>query len=136
MVVQVAYPPIIDELEKVFGPLKGRGILYAWGSIIFNPMGVPVHGQFIVHEGTHGARQLYPGMTIEKWWELYMQEQDFRMKEEMLAHIAEYQAYCILHKDRNLRAIYLDKVARKFVSPLYKFEVTYKDAKEFIRRAR
>jgi len=136
LVVQVGYPPIIDELEKVFGPLKGREILYSWGTTIYNPMAVPVHGQFFAHEGTHGMRQLAPGMSIETWWKLYMEERDFRLNEEMLAHIAEYQAFCILHKDRNLRAVYLDKVARKFVSPLYKFDVTYKDAKEFLRRAR
>lgn len=132
-IIQVAYPPIMDKIEQTFGALRGRAILYAWGEYVFNPMGVLIPKQLMFHEWVHGQRQ---GKNPEGWWEVYMADTDFRLREEILAHRGEYDAFCMLYKDRNVRSNYLTKVARKLASPLYGSMVSFMQAKKVIEALR
>jgi hypothetical protein len=128
--IQVAYPPIIDELEKVFGALKGKPILYAFGDVIYNPANVHMFPQLLAHEYTHAMRQ--QAGSLDEWWKNYMENVEYRLNEEVLAHRAEYGAFKQLHKDRNLRARYLQKVSMKLASPLYGRMVPANEAKRLI----
>lgn len=132
-IVRVEYPPIMDKIEQTFGALRGRPVLYSWGEFVYNPLGIIIPKQLMFHEWIHGQRQ---GKNPEGWWEVYMADTNFRLNEEALAHRGEYDAFCKLHKDRNLRARYLTRVAQKLSSPLYGSMVTYAQARKVLEALR
>lgn len=142
-IIRLDYPPLIDKLEEVFGPLKGKPILYAWGDIVYNPSGYAVSQPLRIHEAIHGIRQWDfpvdmsaghdPDAHIEAWWVKYMADPEFRLHEEVLAHQAEYKAFTELHRDRNARDAYLRKVAQKLASPLYGRLVPYNVALKIVK---
>jgi hypothetical protein len=117
MIIRVAYPPLIEKIDEVFH-VKGRPILYAWEQFIYNPAGVPVSRPLVSHEATHGIRQIEYG-GAEKWWERYLLDSAFVLEEEIIAHKMEWEAVKAIYKDRNIRAVQLQKIARKLSSPLY-----------------
>ena len=121
-------PPLFDLIDKKFN-VRGRPVIFAWGSQIFAPSGsgdVPSHLK--AHEAVHGGRQLLfggqgSGMSDESrirlWWMIYIENDDFRREEEKLAHIAEYRHLCEHAGGRNQRRRHLSIVATKLSSPLY-----------------
>lgn len=129
--VRVERPPLFAEIDAKFH-IADKPILFAWGDTIYNPCGVPINPELHAHEAVHGARQLdylartdpgpWQGQTIEAWWREYIDNTNFRLAEEILAHRAEYQHY-VMHNPngrvRNNRRMVLDHIARKLSSPLY-----------------
>lgn len=109
-----AYPPNWTRIAAVF-PVKGKqGIIYAYGDRLYNPSGVALTPWIIAHELVHGTRQ---GKDAAVWWDRYLTDKDFRLEEELLAHIAEYKEYLKHHDDAKYN--YLDTIARRLSSPLY-----------------
>lgn len=127
MIVKIGYPPIIDEIRKVF-PV-GKNVVFAWGDTIYNPDGGYIPPEIILHEEVHGRRQ---EGNPESWWAKYLTDKTFRLEEELLAHRVEYQAYVHNHKDYNAHAKYLYYVAGKLSSPLYGSMLTPAEAKREI----
>jgi hypothetical protein len=132
MIVRLEYPPMIKEIDEAFHVI-GKPIIYAWGDTIYNPMKVPMYPQYFGHEAVHGMRQ---GEDIEGWWRRYIADPEFRLNEEIPAHMVEYAVFRDRHKDRNQRSGYMHKVARKLASPLYGSLITYKDAKALLEKLR
>lgn len=135
MIIRVEYPPIIAEIDAAFHTM-GKPIIYAFGDVIYNPAGVPISRPLVLHEATHGTRQIAMEGGVEAWWKRYIADPEFRLNEEIPAHQNEYKMFRDLNHDRNLRAIYLQKVARKLASPLYGSLITFKDAKALVEKMR
>lgn len=117
-----AYPPNFAKLAKAFPYIKGRkGILYSWVDRIYNPSGVVIGPQLMIHEAVHGLQQEELG--VEKWWEQYIESKEFRFYEEALAHKAEWKAYQENTPEFKDRASYLERHLRQIVDrlsgPLY-----------------
>jgi len=118
-----AYPPNWTELTKHF-PIKGKqGVLYAWGDIIYNPSGIIIPPWVERHEEVHGDRQRDEGMSIERWWDEYVNYNDFRLKEEILAHRVEWQKFSGPYRDH-----YLGYMGERLSGPLYGNLITYEEA--------
>jgi hypothetical protein len=66
-----------------------------------------------IHEKQHA--QIAP----ERWWERYIAEPDFRLEQELPAHVMEYRAYCRRHTDQGARMRCLRELARRLSGPLY-----------------
>lgn len=133
------YPPNIDELDRAFGVKKQPGLIFAWGSVIFKPEGpLELPRELIAHEGIHCARQGNLQPTIEKWWHDYIADPEFRLAEELPAHVAEYREYCSRHADPNKRAMVLfNIIAKRLCSPIYGGLLTHAEARKLIKeRAR
>ena len=114
-----AFPPNYNQIVKVFPYIKGRpGILFAWGDRLYNPSGVEVPSYLMAHEKEHGRQQTREGWTTKDWWDAYMHDPNFRLGEELLAHIAEYNAYRRDHSDKDTER-YLSTIAERLSSPLY-----------------
>jgi hypothetical protein len=141
MIVRLEYPPMIKEIDAAFHVI-GKPIIYAWGDTIYNPMKVPMYPQYFGHEAVHGMRQMEFNIegsnlnSIENWWRRYIADPEFRLNEEIPAHMVEYAVFRDRHKDRNQRSGYMHKVARKLASPLYGSLITYKDAKALLEKLR
>lgn len=138
-----AYPPLIEEIDAAF-KVRGKPILYAWGDTIFNPLGVAVPPELVAHEKVHGRRQLaalvdpqspqLAEAAIRVWWMRYIADADFRLREEIHAHVAEFLSLCEQHaarwvSQRNMRRAFAAAVARKLSAPLYGGLITFREAR-------
>jgi hypothetical protein len=134
-------PPLWDLIDAKFH-VADKPILFAWGSRIYNPMGIKVPKELHAHEEIHGARQLttlHPDVTssdgaIEYWWQQYIASPEFRLAEEIPAHRAEYLSFCKRHGDHNTRNKALLVIAMKLAAPLYGSLVTPPVARDLILR--
>ncbi len=57
------YPPLMDEIDAKFH-VRGKPVIYAWGTTIYNPSNIDVPPQLIAHEAVHGQRQ---GRDVVGW---------------------------------------------------------------------
>lgn len=119
MIIVAGWPPNIAALDAAF-QVRARGVgatIFAFGDTIYAPGGGPVAPHLFAHEAAHGKRQL--GIGIERWWDRYLVDLEFRLAEELIGHRAEYKALCTHTKDRELCNRHLSFVAGKLASPLY-----------------
>lgn len=134
MRVVQAEPPLIEEIDAAF-KVRGKPVLFAWGDTIFNPLGVSIPPELMAHEAVHGLRQaLCPG-GAESWWRRYIAEPEFRLLEEIPAHVDEFVSLCAQYRknwrsERNMRRTYASHVARRLAAPLYGRLISFADAKK------
>ncbi|MCH7720425.1 MAG: hypothetical protein IH988_05470 [Planctomycetes bacterium] len=126
-------PPLFDEISARF-ELPPKGVIFAWGDIIYNPTRVDIPHQLIAHEAVHGRRQ---AGDPEGWWRRYLVDNVFRLEEEIHAHIAEYLALMGPTSGRQQRRSALKLTARRLAAPLYGYGplVTRKTAIGLLRAA-
>lgn len=127
--IVIAKPPMFDEIAAAFHLARMPGVIFSWGeAIIFNPSGVHISPALLAHEAVHGARQGLNDAGIRHWWETYIADPEFRLREEMPAHRAEYAAIKGLVKDRNERVRELHHIVNKLCGPLYGKMISRQDA--------
>jgi hypothetical protein len=129
-------PPNYAELVAAFPDIKGRtDIVFSWGPSVYvlnrNCVLTP---SVRAHEEVHGARQINDVAKIEGWWRRYVEDPQFRLKEELEAHRVEYRTYCSNTLDRNRRARYLQFMAQRFASPMYGGLISLAKAKAAIQK--
>lgn len=141
MRVIVAEPPLIEAIDAKFG-VRGQPILFAFGDVIYNPAGGDVPPELMAHEAVHGERQLKLAGGVDAWWQRYLDDDMFRLEEELPAHHAEFLKLVELQRpqwrsERNLRRTMAAHVARKLAAPLYRFGkiVTVETAKKILLAA-
>lgn len=93
--------------------------MYTFGDTIYNPNGVPLPDPLVAHEMVHMMHQL--SMSPEAWWNKYIEDQEYRYQQELLAHKAEFSLACQYTKDRNVHAKLLMATAARLVAPLYAY---------------
>lgn len=123
------YPPMIDEIDAAFN-VRGKPVIYAWGQTVYNPMKIEIAPQLAAHEGAHCHQQ---GDDIEGWWRNYIDDPEFRLRQEVQAHQVEYR-YLIQNGNRNDRRRAKKHVAQRLASPLYGRLITPKEAERIIVR--
>ena len=128
MRVLISEPPMMEEIDRRFD-VRGKPVVFAWGDIIYNPRGSFLGSALMAHEGLHGSRQGRGDAQIRRWWERYIEDDAFRLAEEIPAHRAEYHALCQSTHDRNWRARYLQQIAAKLAAPLYGCLLTEPEAR-------
>ena len=125
------YPPLFDEIDARFH-IGIKGVIFAWGALIYNPQRIDVPPQLIAHESVHGARQ---GRDIEGWWHRYIDDPVFRLTEEIPAHRAEYRILLGMASNRQQRRAAAKVVAKRMASPLYGHLVTRARALHILKAA-
>jgi hypothetical protein len=125
--IEIAKPPNYDEILKVFPKAGDYGVIFAYGDTIFNPSGVEISPPLMAHEEVHGRRQrggiCDPDVEpVRIWWGEYLADPEFRYREEILAHAAEFRVQ--MPRDRNLRAQLAINTARRLIAPLYNYGIS------------
>ena len=123
------FPPIYDEITSMFTIAK-RGVIFAWGDKIYNPDNVYIPPQLIAHERVHGRRQ---GSDIHGWWRRYLDEKEFRLNEEILAHIAEMKYLLGPNPNRQMRRQNLRLIAKRLSNPLYRYHISRAQAQVLLK---
>jgi len=79
-------PPNYEEIKKVINPPKDA--LFPYGDNLYNPSGEEVPADIQFHEAVHIKSQKQ--FTDPKlWWQKWLMDKDFRLKEELLAYQAQ-----------------------------------------------
>jgi hypothetical protein len=135
MKIEIAYPPNIDAIDKVFKGVKRscttRGIFFAWGYTIYNPSGHAIPLELIAHEAVHAA-QTEEVNGPERWWQQYLEDVEQRFQWELEAHRIEYQEYVRLFPARAERRRYIALCAERLSGELYGRLVKKDQAKKLI----
>ena len=116
--IVVAYPPNIEQITAAFPDATKPGVIFAYGDTIYNPGGQLIVPPLLMHERVHCERQVVP----EGWWELYIRDPEYRYREEMYAHVAEFREQAKYYPDRNLRTRILHQTAQRLIAPLYSYD--------------
>ena len=130
MEIVIDYPPMYDEIKSMF-PMVGRGVIFAWGNKIYNPSNVSIPVQLIAHERVHGARQ---GSDVSGWWRRYLDEKEFRLTEEIAAHIVEMNILLGPNPNRQMRRQIIRGTAKRLSSPLYRYGISKAKAHVLLKR--
>ena len=131
MQISWARPPNYDAIVARFPLVAGqKGVFFCYGNTIHNPDMVKIPDPILVHEQVHSVRQ---GGDPEKWWRSYLEDDRFRLNEELPAHIAEYWWWKERTKDRNKLAPHLAVIAGRLSSPLYGNMISLSQAMQAIR---
>ena len=121
------YPPNYEAVKAKFNPAKTA--IFTYGDTIYNPSGGVLSLELLAHEAVH-IRQQASG--AEEWWARYMEDDEFRLDQELEAHRVEYQAFCARVKDRNKRAVFLNQIATRLASPMYGRVISTREASRAI----
>lgn len=130
MEIVIDFPPIYDKIKSVF-PMAGRGVIFAWGNKIYNPSNVHIPPQLIAHEMVHGRRQ---GNDIGGWWHRYLVEKEFRLAEEVAAHIVEMKYLLGTNPNRQMRRQIFGSTAKRLSNPLYRYGISKVRAQVLLKK--
>ena len=128
----VDYPPNINDIRAVF-PITGQEI-FTWNDTIYNPSGAKLPQWLIAHESVHMQQQ---AEDPESWWTRYLVDPQWRFEQELEAHRAEFNVYCISPgalMNRNKKRAFLKALARRLSSPIYGRCATYQQCRMAIKR--
>lgn len=121
--IKVGRPPNFEKIVAVFPLAQRATTIFAYDDVIYvSSEGVMLPPQLIKHECVHLQRQREIG--VEAWWDRYLVDEEFRYKEEVLAHRAEYEELVRIESNRDMRRSAGRQVTKRLLSPLYKFKAT------------
>ena len=126
--VLVEQPPNFAELARVF-PIAGKSVLFSWGSTIYNPMGARITPQLFAHEAAHQFQQMG---GIEAWWRRYIDDTEFRLREEIIGHRAELRKAREIGMNRHQRRTEAKIISKRLASSMYGNLISRRRALEFI----
>lgn len=129
MNIEKTFPPNIALIREKF-TLSGREI-FTYGNVIHNPGGGVLGPELIAHESVH-SRQQKGG--IEKWWDQYLVNAEFRLNQEVEAHREEYRVFRSIIKDRGKVNQFLQHIAFRLASPMYGSIVSTGEARRLISK--
>jgi len=115
MEILIEQPPILDKILKA-GMKPQKTTIFAFKGKIFNPSGVDIPADILVHEEVHLKQQKG---ADDDWYDRYLTDKEFRLNEEIAAFREQYKFFCEMERDRNLRTRYLDKIAKNLSSEIY-----------------
>jgi hypothetical protein len=113
-------PPNFEAILAVLPQAANPGVMFAYGDRVYFPNGpATITRELEAHEAIHLLRQSkFPG-GVDAWWGKYLTDNEFRFKEEVYAHRAEYAMYKKRHLCPVKRAKALREIAGRLASELY-----------------
>lgn len=120
-----AFPPNYSAIRRAFPHIRGRDIIFSYGDRIYYPSGAALAPELLAHEEVHCRRQAGDPAA---WWARYIEDANFRLDEEVLAHRAEYQAL----RSAGAPSPDLEFVINRLRSPLYGAKMTLDRARELV----
>ena len=126
-------PEIWPILEKRYRVPWGPGFAVTWNGTIHSFKLSDLQPDVIEHEKVHIKQQAeYPGGPMA-YLERYMNDEEFRYKNELEAFKRQYEFIVEGENDRNVLARALHNIAKDLAHPLYQFtDVTIVSAKRDI----
>ena len=122
-------PPNWSLLNTAFPNAKEFKAIFAYGDTIYSPFGQEVSADLYVHESVHSKQQ---GDNPDAWWSKYIQNKNFRLKEETEAYAVQYK-FVKERMSGEWSEYLLDQVSLALSSDLYNLGISYGEARSKIR---
>lgn len=122
------FPPNIEKIREKFQIFPNT--VFTYGDTLHNPMGGYIDAYLMTHEETHVKQQ---GDNVEEWWNKYLEDNQFRFKQEVEAYHNQYAHFCRNKKDLVKQNKFLSLIASDLSGPMYGNICILDDAKEFIK---
>lgn len=121
-------PPVYELLNKKFGVKWDDKIIIAYGGKI-HCKDTPAP-QKIIHEKVHLDEQKKIGNEL--WWKAYLEDDNFRLQEELKAYRIESNFLKKYIKNREVRFHAINEIADSLSSPVYGSIITKKEALSYL----
>jgi hypothetical protein len=113
--LQKEKPPNWEKLITIFPVDWDMGVIVTYGSHIYCKY--ELREDKLVHERTHIKQQKEYG--VEKWWERYYIDREFRLAQELEAYKNEAEWVRENITDRNKRHLMIRRICIDLSSPMY-----------------
>lgn len=127
-------PPNIEEMKRAFPLCEEKQAVFCYGNIIYNPYRVNLTPDILEHEAVHYEQQQREP-SIELWYVKYINDEAFRLAQEVEAYQRQYAYVSKRVKDREIVSWFLGKLAESLSSPLYGALCTASDARQMIKKS-
>lgn len=124
------FPPNYDDICIVFRVRDRKGVVFTYGDTIFSPDSLDLPRELVIHEQVHSDQQ---AKEPEAWWLKYLDDDDFRLNQEVEAYRKQYDA-CADYP-RALRRRILRRLAADLASPMYGCIISEAQAERLIKNA-
>lgn len=124
-------PPNFTKLAAVFPAALKSGTIFAYAPNVYVSGKSELSPSLEVHEKVHISRQESYNGGPEAWWDRYLVDREFRLEEELVAHMHEYR-YLSDYGSREERREALKVVAKRLSGPLYNLGLSPKQAARLI----
>jgi macrodomain Ter protein organizer (MatP/YcbG family) len=122
-------PDIYARCHERFGVEWDNGVIFAWGDTIYCKEDITQ--DMMEHEATHLLQQ--EPMGVDAWWDKYMEDDAFRLSQEVEAYRNQYLFIQKHIKDRNALTVYKHKIAKQLSSSIYGNICTYNEALDLLK---
>lgn len=131
MQIKKENPPNLQQIyDAGMNPDLARTI-FTYGDTIYNPGDCAISADLEVHEEIHCKQQ---GDNPKDWWVYYIEDPEFRLKQELEAYAAQYMYICKTAGSRNIRRSFLFAIAKDLAGPTYGNIITPFEANKQIRK--
>jgi hypothetical protein len=121
-------PPNIEAIQTKFKLHKG--VIFTYGDIIYNPDKGEIDEFILCHEQKHCEQQ---GDKPNEWWNKYLIDPEFRIKQETEAYGEQYKFIKDKIKEKKIVNIMLERLAGTLCGEIYGNVLTFNEAKCKIR---
>jgi hypothetical protein len=123
------FPPNYHDILLSIPEVANGKPIFCYGDTIFNPHKVELTPDLLVHEEVHMKQQ---GGAPEIWWEKYLNDTQFRLRQEVEAYGTQY-AFLKRHTGGALLEWSLDSIAKALSGKLYGDLITHNEARCKVR---
>jgi len=114
--------PFYEECKAKFGVDIDKGVVFTYGDTIHARCDIPP--DLYEHEYVHSIQQEKMGKDL--WWKVYLEDENFRLKQELEAYRAQYKYAKGDNREYNFG--FLDKIAKDLSGKTYGNIISYKEA--------
>lgn len=121
-------PKIYDLLHDKFGVEWEDGIAITYGNVVYSKN--DLRPDLKVHEQVHIDQQTFPGMSPELWWKRYIDDSEFRLKQEVEAYREQVKFFQrnVGLMSRNNRRHWISQLAKDLSGSMYGNVISYEKA--------
>ena len=125
------FPPNFEDIARKFD-FKDLKPVFTYGDKIYNPSAGHISEDLLKHEEVHERQQGNYG-SVQDWWLRYLNDDIFRMSQELEAYRTQYKFVVDKGTTRDIRRQFLQDLAKNFSSKLYGNIINKNQALEFIK---
>lgn len=132
MNVKEEFPPNYEKIKGRFD-LTGKAPLFCYGDTVYNPYKAQLRQDLLVHEAVHVKQQGATKEEWDKWWDKYLDDNEFRLSQELEAYVEQYKFIKSVTKTETSDK-FLDVFAEILSSAMYGNMITTSQAKTKLRK--
>jgi hypothetical protein len=125
--VVAGYPPNWDAIRLRFGLTDASQLVFTYAPRVYVPSGQALPPDIVIHEHVHLEQQAAP-LGPEGWWARFLDDDEWRVEQEVAAYKAQIAHLRRVIRDRNELARCVTRIAGDLAGPMYGHTLTFQSA--------